>query len=60
MADFFPDNYAGALTMLYLQSQDLANCTPEELAKLYWETYYRIADSGREAAKEIRDTRRDR
>ena len=38
----FPSNKIEALTMLYLQNQDLSGKTPEELFKLYTETYYRI------------------
>ena len=60
MADFFPSGYAEALTMLYLQSQDLSSSTPEELAKLYWETYYRISAAGRDTHMEIRDAQRHR
>jgi len=40
--DSFPSNMMEGLTMLYLQNQDLTNVTPEDLTKLYWETYYRI------------------
>lgn len=32
-----------ALTLLYLQSRDLSDVSPEELVKLYRETYERIA-----------------
>ena len=39
VADFqtFPRNRAEALTMLYLQNQDLSACSPEELADKYFE-----------------------
>lgn len=40
--DTFPSNMTEGLTMLYLQNQELTNVSPEALAKLYWETYYRI------------------
>lgn len=34
----FPMNKVEALTMLYLQNQDLKNITPEQLATMYKET----------------------
>lgn len=34
----FPINKVEALTMLYLQNQDLKNTTPEQLAVMYQET----------------------
>lgn len=34
----FPMNKVEALTMLYLQNQDLKNTTPEQLATMYKET----------------------
>lgn len=42
MADFFPQNRDEALTMLYLQSQDLSGKTPEEIAAMYVEVKKRI------------------
>lgn len=38
----FPSNCYEALTMLYLQNQDLSSKTPEEIHTLYWETLYDI------------------
>lgn len=37
MSDTFPSTRAEALTMLFLQKQDLSNLTPEELAQKYLE-----------------------
>ena len=39
----FPANRYEALTMLYLQNQDLSDKTPTEIHELYWETYREIA-----------------
>ena len=39
----FPENRYEALTMLYLQNQDLSDKTPTEIHELYWETYREIA-----------------
>lgn len=38
----FPHNKVEALTMLYLQNQDLSGITPEKLLLLYSETYEKI------------------
>jgi len=38
----FPNGTTQALTMLYLQNQDLKDKTPEEIHTLYWQTYYKI------------------
>ena len=38
----FPSSTTEALTMLYLQNQNLKNMTPEELAKIYKEISERI------------------
>jgi hypothetical protein len=38
----FPANRTEALTLLYLQNQNLTNVTPEQLADLYKETQDRI------------------
>lgn len=46
----FPENSTDALTMLYLERQDLTGKTPEELVELYWETHCRVKN----ATKEIR------
>lgn len=50
----FPDSYLEALTMLYLQNQDLTGKTPEELCALYWDTYYRVYDAGKAAHTEAK------
>ena len=48
----FPKTKNEALTMLYLQNQDLSNVTPEELLNLYVDTYEEIknADLARKKA----------
>lgn len=38
----FPDSKLEALTMLYLQNQDLSELTPEALLDKYDETYEKI------------------
>lgn len=52
-ANTFPHSKVEALTMLYLQNQDLSNVTPEELLTLYSETYQKIfeADNARKGEK---------
>lgn len=42
----FPSNLTEALTMLYLQNQDLTGKTPEELLGMYWETYEKLKEDG--------------
>lgn len=41
----FPSTKAEALTMLYLQNQDLSDITPEELAKKYSEVLSEIREA---------------
>ena len=41
-ASFFPGDRLEALTMLYLQNQDLSGKSPEEIQTMYYETYYRL------------------
>lgn len=36
----FPHDAKEALTMLYLQNQDLSNKTPSEINTMYWEALY--------------------
>lgn len=38
----FPSNQNEALSMLYLQNQDLSGKSPEEINSMYWDAYYRI------------------
>lgn len=38
----FPSNQNEALSMLYLQNQDLSGESPEEINSMYWDAYYRI------------------
>lgn len=40
----FPKNKYDALTMLYLEKQDLSNLTPEEYLDKYDEVYKKISD----------------
>lgn len=42
MSTQFPSTKIDALTILYLQNQDLTNISPEELVKLYDDTHERI------------------
>jgi hypothetical protein len=42
----FPGGPLEALTMLYLQNQDLTGKTPEELLGMYWETYEKLKEDG--------------
>lgn len=39
----FPANRVEALTILYLEKQDLSDCSPEQLADLYLEVHTRIS-----------------
>lgn len=48
----FPSSKVSALAMLYLQNQDLSKVTPEEIADLYNETYFKIKTRFRESKKE--------
>ena len=41
----FPSNRVEALTMLYLQQQDLKDLSPEELTKKYFEVYKEVRQS---------------
>ncbi|MGH1833380.1 hypothetical protein ABE871_18235 [Enterococcus gilvus] len=41
----FPSNRFEALTMLYLQQQDLKDLSPEELTKKYFEVYKEVRQS---------------
>lgn len=47
----FPDSYAEALAMLYLQNQDLREKTPSEIHTMYQEAYYEILKDHRIKAK---------
>lgn len=38
----FPSDLSEALTMFYLQNQDLSGKTPEDITELYYEAYYKI------------------
>lgn len=54
MGNYFPSNLIEALTMLYLQNQDISGKTPEEIDRLYWETYYRICSVNKANEAEYR------
>ncbi|MFC4771901.1 hypothetical protein [Enterococcus hermanniensis] len=41
----FPSNRIEALTMLYLQQQNLKDLSPEELTKKYFEVYKEVRQS---------------
>lgn len=47
----FPNSKVSALTILYLEKQDLSNLTPEDLADKYQEVYERINNRFREIRK---------
>jgi hypothetical protein len=44
----FPSNRIEALTMLYLQNQDLTNKTPSEIVELYFSVFAGVKESIRE------------
>lgn len=48
----FPSTKAEALTMLYLQNQNLSDITPEELAKKYSEVFSEIREALRTGKKQ--------
>lgn len=50
----FPGSYIEALTMLYLERQDLTDKTPEDLAEMYWTTYDKVSAAGKAAFSERR------
>lgn len=50
----FPSDYVEALTMLYLERQDLTGKTPEDLAEMYWETYFKINYAAKDAYETVR------
>lgn len=41
----FPQNCTEALAMLYVQNMSSNGATPEAMCKLYWDAYFRIANS---------------
>lgn len=49
--DTFPSNEYQALAMLYVQSQDLSNKTPEDLLDMYQDAYQRIRAHRKEQVK---------
>ena len=53
--DTFPSNKVEALTMLYLQNQDLSSLTPEELVEKYYEVYGKIHDHNKAAYNAYRN-----
>lgn len=52
----FPSNKREALAMLYVQSRDLTNATPEDLLDLYQDAYERIGNhSGKNAEQKAKN-----
>lgn len=49
----FPSSRIEALTMLYLQNQDLSSITPEELVTKYNETYAKIKQQFSDERKKV-------
>lgn len=49
--EIFPSNRIQALTMLYLENQDLSKMSPEDLADLYVTTYKKIFNQSRRNIK---------
>lgn len=47
----FPQDECEALAMLYVQSQDLSNLTPEELLDKYQDAYKKIKEHRKEQHK---------
>ena len=56
MSEFstYPSNYVDALTLLYLQNQNLSGVSPEELVALYYEVYDKIKAANKEHRAERR------
>lgn len=53
----FPSNRCEALALLYVQSKNLSEATPEDLAEMYSDAYDRICEKLKEISKEKRDER---
>ena len=49
--DTFPSNRSEALTMLYLQNQDLTGKSPSEIVELYLSTNVEIKEAFRKAPR---------
>lgn len=47
----YPRNKEEALTMLYLQNQDLSKLSPEEILDKYMETYRKIREYSKKYRK---------
>ena len=45
----FPSDISEALTMLYLQNQNLSEKAPEDIVELYYDTYHKIRNHKDEA-----------
>ena len=54
-AKAFPSDCTDALTMLYLEQQDLTGKTPEELVELYWETRCRVKNASKDAHQKAKE-----
>lgn len=49
----FPKNKFEALTLIYLENQDLSNKTPEEIVTLYLDTEFKIREKFREIRNQV-------
>lgn len=49
----FPNTKTEALAMLYVQSRDLTNATPEELLAMYKDAYNRIREANKISVKNM-------
>lgn len=54
----FPSCKQEALAMAYVQAQDLSKKTPEEIAAIYNDAYFRICDAFKSILKEKQEQRR--
>ena len=51
----FPSNELEALAMLYVQSQDLTDASPEDLYDMYQDAYQKIRDHHRAEREKSRE-----
>lgn len=49
-SSMYPSNFIEALTLLYLQNQDLSGISPEALVKLFYEVHDEIRAANSSAA----------
>jgi|GEM_PF-1927103 len=50
----FPSTRTEALTMLYLQNQDLSNVSTDELVQMYADTHEKIKEGFKERRKPVK------